>query len=221
MYAENDYLMLSGIQHFYFCKRQWSLIHVEQQWEENRWTVEGQLIHEKADNPYIKEKRKNYFISRAMPVSSATLGLSGILDVVEFEKSEKGIHVEGKRGKWQPTIVEFKRGKEKKDNRDVVQLIAQVICLEETLNIKISYAYLYYNQTNKKKKIEITTELKDEVKFLADQMHKIYQAGVTMEAEMYKNCQECSLINICMPRLTKKKVSISNYMSNHLDEDLV
>jgi len=221
MYEEDDYLMLSGIQHFYFCRRQWSLIHVEQQWQDNRWTAEGQLVHEKADNPYLKEKRKNHFLSRAMPVSSPSLGLSGILDVVEFSKNEAGISVKGKEGKWQPTIVEFKRGKEKKDNRDIVQLVAQAICLEETLNIEVPYAYLYYHQTNKKVKISISDELKHEVHDLTEQMHEIYNQRITTEAEFHKNCKECSLIDICMPRLTKKKVNINNYMYSHLDEDLI
>lgn len=222
MYREDDYLMLSGIQHFYFCKRQWSLIHVEQQWKENRWTAEGQIVHEKADNPYLKEKRKNHFVSRAMPVASSKLGLSGILDVIEFTKTEtRGTAVEGKKGLWQPVIVEFKRGKEKKDNRDIVQLVAQVICLEETLNVNITHSFLYYNQTNKKVKIEITEKLRKEVENTAETMHKVYKEGRTLPAETYKNCKECSLYDICIPRLTKKKTSISNYMNNHLDEDMI
>lgn len=222
MYREDDYLMLSGIQHFYFCKRQWSLIHVEQQWKENKWTAEGRIVHEKADNPYLKEKRKTHIISRAMPVASSKLGLSGILDVVEFTKLDNaGVEIKGKKGLWHPTIVEFKRGKEKKDNRDIVQLVAQVICLEETLDVNISHSFLYYNQTNKKVKIEITQELRREVKRTADIMHEIYQEGRTLQAETYKNCKECSLYDICIPRLTKKKTSIPNYMSNHLDEDMI
>src|SRR5699024_4994050 len=97
-YKEDDYLMLSGIQHYYFCKRQWGLIHIDQQWAENTYTAEGQQLHKKADDPYIKEKRKNLFISRAMHVSSNILGLSGILDVVEFYKDSDGIPFNGKRG---------------------------------------------------------------------------------------------------------------------------
>ncbi|MGZ7140791.1 CRISPR-associated protein Cas4, partial [Streptococcus pyogenes] len=78
----------------------------------------GQFLHQKADNPYIKEKRKDFLISRAMQVSSKELGLYGILDVVEFHKDETGVSLSGKRGKWIPTIVEYKRGKPKKDERD-------------------------------------------------------------------------------------------------------
>ena len=55
-YAEDDYLMISGIQHFKFCRRQWALIHVEQQWAENEHTVIGELMHKKAHDPYLTEK---------------------------------------------------------------------------------------------------------------------------------------------------------------------
>ena len=44
-YSEDDYLQLSGLQHFAFCRRQWALIHLEQQWAENVRTVEGELLH--------------------------------------------------------------------------------------------------------------------------------------------------------------------------------
>lgn len=220
-YNEDEYLMLSGIQHYYFCKRQWSLIHVEQQWEDNKWTAEGQLVHKNTDNPYLKESRGNRFISRAIPISSPSLGLAGILDVVEFVQRKQGITIPGKSGLWWPEIIEFKRGKEKKDNRDIVQLAAQVICLEEKFNITIDYAFLYYKQNNKKLKVYISNEIRSEVKLISDIMHESFKNKVTLPAETYKNCKECSLYDICMPRLTKKPTSISNYMNNHLDEDLV
>lgn len=113
MSAPDDYLMLSGIQHFYFCKRQWALIHIEQVWSDNSFTAEGNKLHEITDDPYLKEKRKNIIISRAIPVSSKDLGLSGILDTVEFIKSDKGIAIANKKGLWMPNVVEYKRGKAK------------------------------------------------------------------------------------------------------------
>ena len=87
-YTEEEYLMISGIQHFKFCRRQWALIHIEQQWEENVHTVVGELMHKKAHDPYLKEKRKDTLIVRALPVSSRTLGVSGECDIVEFHKCE-------------------------------------------------------------------------------------------------------------------------------------
>ena len=212
VYSENDYLMLSGIQHFQFCKRQWGLIHIEQQWADNEATAHGQILHQKADNPYIKEKRKDVIISRAMHVSSKTIGLYGILDVVEFHKDEKGVILKGKRGKWMPTIVEYKRGKPKRDTRDIVQLVAQTICLEETLGCHIETGCLYYHSVNQKKSIEMTETLRQEVFDLAKQMHCYYDDKIIDKAEYFKNCRLCSLVDICMPRLSKKGRSVSNYI---------
>ena len=215
-YAEDDYLMLSGIQHFQFCKRQWALIHIYQEWAENEATTHGQFLHQKADNPYIKEKRKDFLISRAMQVSSKELGLYGILDVVEFHKDEAGISLSGKRGKWIPTIVEYKRGKPKKDERDIVQLVAQTMCLEETLACKIDTGYLYYHSVNKKVEISISAELRQLVVELARQMHELYQKRDLPKAEYFKNCQLCSLVDICMPRLSKKSHSVAHYIQKSM-----
>lgn len=219
VYAENDYLMLSGIQHFQFCKRQWSLIHIEQQWSDNEATAHGQILHKKADDPYVKEKRNDVIISRAMHVSSKELGLYGILDVVEFHKDERGIELKGRSGKWLPIIVEYKRGKDKKDIYDIVQLVAQAICLEETLGCTIEYSYLYYHRVNQKKRIEITPELRKEVVSLASQMHEYYEQKVVPKAEFFKNCQLCSLVDICMPRLSKKNRNIDNYIFHALKSE--
>ncbi len=219
MLEDNNYLMLSGIQHYYFCKRQWCLIHIEQAWEDNLATKEGDYLHKKADNPFVKEKRKDLIISRAMPVSSSRLKFSGILDVVEFEKSEEGIKLSGYDGLYKPYIVEYKRGKEKKDLRDIVQLVAQVICLEETLQCNLDYSYLFYNQTKKRKKIEITSELRELVISIADDMQRLFAERITVAATSYKNCRLCSLKEICMPRLTKKKKSIANYINSYIYGD--
>ena len=212
MSAPDDYLMLSGIQHFYFCKRQGALIHIEQVWSDNSFTAEGNELHEITDDPYLKEKRKNIIISRAIPVSSKDLGLSGILDTVEFIKSDKGIEIANKKGLWMPNVVEYKRGKAKKDNRDAVQVAAQVMCLEEKYNIQIESADLFYFSTKKRETIAITNQLKDEVRIMANQMHTMYENKLTPDAEYFKNCTMCSLYDLCMPRLTKKKKSVQNYL---------
>lgn len=212
MYSQDNYLMLSGIQHFYFCKRQWALIHIEQIWSNNSFTAEGNELHEITDDPYLKEKRKDIIISRAIPVGSKELGLSGILDTVEFIKDDNGIPIPNKKGLWQPNIVEYKRGKPKKDNRDVVQLVAQVMCLEEKYNINIENADLFYFSTKKRETIAITNQLRDEVRIMAEQMHTMYENKLTPDAEYFKNCTMCSLYDLCMPRLTKKRKSVQNYL---------
>ena len=212
MYNEDDYLMLSGIQHYYFCKRQWALIHIEQQWAENQSTMEGNYLHEKADMPFLKEKRRGFLMSRAVPVSSTTLGFSGVIDVIEFQKSNHGIKLNRHKGTWLPEIIEYKRGKEKSDERDIVQLCAQVICLEEKWDIKIDKSYLYYFQTNKRIEVSITDALRNKVIEISKDMHRLYHQQKTPPAEFFKNCQLCSLYDICMPRITKRKASVDHYL---------
>ncbi|CBL19924.1 Domain of unknown function DUF83 [Ruminococcus sp. SR1/5] len=114
-YTEDDYLMISGIQHFKFCRRQWALIHVEQQWAENVHTAVGKLMHQKVHDPYLTEKRKDTILVRALPVSSRIMGVSGECDLVEFHKCEDGIRLHGHRGMYSVYPVEYK--KEKKNQQ--------------------------------------------------------------------------------------------------------
>lgn len=136
-YQEEDFLLLSGIQHFVFCRRQWALIHIEQQWQENLRTVEGGILHEKTHDYTIKEKRGDLIISRSMGIYSRTLGITGACDVVEFHKSRDGVALYGREGNYKPVPVEYKRGKPKQGNADVLQLCAQAMCLEEMLLCRI------------------------------------------------------------------------------------
>ena len=110
-YNEDDYLMLSGIQHFEFCRRQWALIHIEKQWEENYLTVSGELMHEKAHDKDFVETRRNVITTRGMPIYSRNMGVRGDCDVVEFIRdNENGIEIFGREGKYKVVPVEYKRG---------------------------------------------------------------------------------------------------------------
>ena len=144
MYKEEDYLQLSGIQHFAFCRRQWALAYIELQWDENVRTVEGKLLHEKAHDPTNAEKRGDLIISRGMPVYSRELGISGECDVVEFHRSQDGITLFGRDGLYEVIPIEYKRGKPKENDVDILQLMAQALCLEEMLCCQIPFGYLYY-----------------------------------------------------------------------------
>ena len=111
MYSEDDYLMLSGLQHFVFCRRQWALIHIENLWEENLRTVEGNLMHEKAHDSSFCESRGDLYILRGVSIHSSVLGVSGKCDVLEYHRQDTGISLMGKEGLWQPYPVEYKKGK--------------------------------------------------------------------------------------------------------------
>ena len=200
MFQEEDFLMISGIQHFIFCKRQWALIHIEQQWAENVLTVTGSHLHEKTDQPFIREKRKDRLIIRALPVHSRELGISGICDVVEFIRDSEGVFIPKYQDSFRVNPVEYKKGKKKTDLSDEMQMIAQAFCLNEMLGTEINEGEIFYFETRNRTSVEITAE-------------KIELPIV----KVTKKCDRCSLKDLCLPVLSKKE-TVANYMKRRLSE---
>lgn len=216
-YKEEDFLQLSGLQHFSFCRRQWALIHIEQQWNENVLTMKGNLFHEKVHNGYSSEKRKDIMISRGMPIHSRTLGVSGECDVVEFVRNDEGITLPKRKGKYILYPVEYKRGKTKITDEDRLQLTAQVICLEEMFLTEIPKAYLFYGETRRRECVEITEVLKEECRRLLLEMHQLYARGHTPKVKKTKKCEACSMKSICLPKLEKSR-QVASYISEYVEE---
>lgn len=211
MYAEEDYLMLSGIQHFAFCRRQWALIHIEQQWAENYRTTAGELMHKKAHDSEAFERRGELLIARGLRIFSRELGLSGQCDIVEFHLNENGIKLFGYDEKWNPVPVEYKHGAPKENNADELQLCAQAVCLEEMLQTKIPVGYLYYGERRRRSKVEFTEDLRETVKKAAKEMHELFQRGHTPNGKQDKKCKACSLESLCVPKL-QKTVKVRKYI---------
>lgn len=218
MYEEEEYLQLSGIQHFAFCRRQWALAYMELQWAENVRTVEGKLLHEKAHDVRSREKRGDLIISRAMPVSSRELGISGECDIVEFRRSKEGIILSGYEGAYQPVPVEYKRGAPKQSHVDVLQLAAQAMCLEEMLCCDIPEGYLYYGETRHRERVELGEAVRREVKDMLREMHGYFSRRYTPRVKWSKSCNACSLRDICLPVLGKGK-SARQYVEDYIAEE--
>lgn len=216
-YDEEDYLLLSGIQHFSFCRRQWALIHIEQLWKENVRTIEGQFLHEKAHDSSIKEKRGELIISRGMPVFSKSIGITGTCDVVEFYKDPNGVELSGREGRFSAIPVEYKRGKPKESDADILQLTAQVMCLEDMLVCDIKEGHLFYGETNHRLKIEISEEYRQRVKDICAEMHQLYQRRYTPKVKTGQHCKACSMADLCLPKLCGK-LSVSQYIERSLSE---
>ena len=210
--------MISGIQHFAFCRRQWALIHLEQQWTENYKTMDGNFMHRQAHNGASHEKRKDIIISRGMPVFSRIMGVSGICDIVEFHADESGTLIRTFGGKYTPLPIEYKRGKPKTDDSDILQVTAQALCLEEMLCCTIPYGYIYYGETKHRAKVEFTDEIRDKVRKIFAEMHKYYAQCYTPKVKISKKCNACSLKDICLPVLNKKK-SVSGYIDKIISEE--
>ena len=214
-YNEEDFLQLSGLQHFLFCRRQWALTHVESQWAENLRTVEGNLMHERTHNEALTEKCGDIIITRGMNIFSRRLGVSGKCDVLEFHRSDKGVSVFEWEGLWSPYPVEYKRGEPKENNCDAAQLCGQAICLEEMLCCEIKSGSLFYGEIRRRTTVEFTPKLRAEVTDSLKEMHEYYNRGYTPKVKTGKFCIACSLNEICLPVLMKK-TSVADYMRDSI-----
>ena len=221
-YDDDQMLMLSGIQHYMFCPRQWALIHVEQQWADNRLTAEGEVLHKNVDNPSYRQKNGDTITLRGVHVASHALGLYGICDAIELLQSDtqdNAITHPKYAGFWKPYPVEYKRGHRKPDERDAVQLAAQVMCLEEMYEIQISEAALFYYETHRREVVVIDEQLRQLTCELSEAMHKTFDDGITPKAVLQRGCKSCSLFDLCSPELTKK-TTVAYYLKKSFDEEI-
>ena len=214
---DDELLPLSGLQHFAFCRRQWALIHIERLWAENVRTVEGDLMHARAHNEALRERRGNTLTVRGLPVFSHTLGISGKCDVMEFHLDPNGVTLAGESGTWQPFPVEYKRGAPKSHAADELQLCAQAMCLEEMLCCDISCGALYYGETHRRMSVNFTPELRETVRSFCAEMHALFQRGYTPKVRPQKGCTACSLKELCLPGL-QKQGSAANYIRRAREE---
>ena len=202
-----DKLPLSALNHFLFCQRRAALIHLEQSFEQNQHTVEGNIVHDRVDTPGYHILR-GVKVLRAMPVWSDRLGLSGKCDVVEK-------HPDGRL-----VPVEFKKSKKKSYINDDVQVCAQGICLEESLGIEISGGSIFFAASKHRQEVPFTAELREKVEQTAAELHEMIDSRITPTAQRKKACSQCSLINVCLPDAMRLKRGTATWFARQLDAQL-
>lgn len=228
MYPDDEMVMISALQHFAFCKRQCALIHLEQVWTENALTAEGRLLHDRVDQPKT-ENRRDLRTATAIRLRSSRLGVTGVMDMLEFHRRETTQDEAGRvvavplppaGGYWQPFPVEYKRGKPKSHRADEVQLCAQVICLEEMLKVNIPAGALFYGQTRRRQDVAFDSELRALTEAAAQGVHALIQSGVTPPAVYSKACEKCSLIDQCQPKSAGAGKPAQAWLNAQLDSML-
>ncbi len=202
----DDLLMISALQHFIYCERQCALIHIEQLWSENLFTVEGRVIHDKVDTAN-RESRGSVRIEYGMPLRSLRLGLIGRADVVEFHKHDNV---------WVPFPVEYKRGKPKRDNCDKVQLCAQAICLEEMMHVEIPEGALFYGEPRRRYDVKFDAALRKETEETTIRLRNLITSGITPPPLYSAKCKKCSLVELCLPQASKR---VSSYLLKAVEEE--
>jgi CRISPR-associated exonuclease Cas4 len=194
-----------------FCERQCALIHIEQIWTENRLTAEGRILHEKVHDGGT-ETRGDLHIARGLRLHSLGLGLVGIADVVEFRRDDKGVEVPGMTGRWRPFPVEYKRGKPKPNDCDLIQLCAQAMCLEEMLGVPVQEGAIFYGQPRRRMEVAIEAALRKETADTAQRLHALIKKGQTPVVEYEDKCKQCSLLEMCQPKAIGSGKSAKAYL---------
>ncbi len=215
-YSEDDFLPLSALQHLLFCERQCALIHIERLWEENLYTAEGRIMHERVDAGG-KESRGDVRLAFGLPIRSLRLGLSGKADVVEFHREE------GDNGRpiWRPFPVEYKRGRPKKELWDKVQLCAQALCLEEMLGCEVPEGALFYGRTRRRVDVLFESALRRKTEETSARLHELIASGHTPPSLYDERCETCSLMSLCLPKSTTGRRSVARYLGDIIrQEDL-
>ena len=210
MTTDCDYehnIPISMIKQYAYCPHRFSLMYLDNVWAENYKIVEGNITHKKVDNPFIKEKRKDTFYSRSVPVYSNELDLYGIVDIIEFTKSEddSAVKVKGKRGKWKINPIEYKNGKKEKSNADALQLCSQAICLEEMFDTKIEFGEIFYNKIKRKFKVEFDNKLRSQVLNIIGLINESILKNEIIPIREEQNCNLCSIRDNCLPFAYRNK----------------
>lgn len=210
-------LLISGIQHYLFCPRQWGLIHIEQQWAENSMTAEGEVLHSRVHDSDSSFKRGELLSLTSLRVVSEALGIEGVCDAVEFRSAPDGVELFGRPGKWTILPVEYKRGEAKSNDSDIMQVAAQAVCLEEMFGCRIEKGAVYYGKTHSRAYFEIDEGLRNKLINTVEEMHKYYDRRCTPKAHRTKKCCNCSLLDICLPEIFGEQ-NVMDYVWSHIKD---
>jgi CRISPR-associated exonuclease Cas4 len=187
-WADADLVLISALQHYSYCPRQCGLIHLDQAWEENLYTLRGRRVHEQVDVPG-GETAYGVRIERGLPLWSDRLGLIGKGDVVEFRA---GV----------PLPVEYKHGPRRRSGHDELQLAAQAICLEEMFNTSVGRGVIYHHTSRRRREVQIGAALRSEVEEATRMVRSMLRSGRLPAAVNDSRCEKCSLRESCLPSVT-------------------
>lgn len=225
MYAEEELLPVSGLQHMVYCERQAALIHVDRIWADNAFTVEGSHLHRVVDEEGEFE-RGGIRLLRGVALRSLRLGLVGKADVVELHPAREGERAVAVSGlgatEWHPVPVEYKRGRPKAHRADEVQLCAQAICLEEHFEVRLEKGFLYYGQQRRRTEVPLGEELRRHTEEVALAFHELVRSQAIPVRTRDARCDRCSLLDVCMPpkrgRTTSPRRFLRDWVRAHISE---
>lgn len=203
---EDTLVPISALQHYLFCPRQCALIHVEQQWLEDRATAEGRILHERVDGG-AKDRRRGVRTVRGLSIRSLSLGVTGKADAVELHGHAPDVR---------PYPIEYKRGKPKVHRADEVQLCAQAVCLEEMFGCAVPEGALFYGTTHRRLAVPIDQDLRALTAATADSVRAMLASGHTPSPVPMPACARCSLEPLCRPSAIAARPQVSRWLARQL-----
>ncbi len=201
-----DLLMISALQHFSYCPRQCALIHQEQVFNENVYTLRGRAAHERVDEPG-SQFEEGVRVERALPLYCERLGLIGKADVVEFHAGDV------------PYPVEYKHGPRRPKEHDDLQLAAQALCLEEMTGKKVTHGAIYHHGSRRRREVEITDVLRKQVEEATVAVRALLKSGTLPPPVNDQRCHHCSLNEVCQPDALSQKGKINRLHLNLFDPE--
>ena len=204
-FSEDDLAPISALQHMLYCPRQCALIHIERQWVENLFTVEGQILHKRVDKG-TSERRKGVSTESSVPLCSLRMGVTGVADIVEMHTGNR------------PYPVEYKRGRPKAHRSDEVQLCAQAICLEEMLGVPVPEGALFYGRNRRRKVVVFNAALRALTERVASDTRQMIAEGVTPPPDYEASkCDACSLKEVCQPLGPREARVVSRWLAKAIE----
>ena len=195
-YDQAEPVLVSALEHFSYCPRQCALIHREQTFDENIYTLRGDILHERVDEP-DSQMTLGARVERGLPIWSVALGLVGRADVVEFHGDV-------------PYPVEYKHGPKQMGRHADLQLCAQAMCLEEMLGVCVPSGAVYHYSSRTRREVAFTAALRERVVLATSEVRRILQEDRLPLAPADARCRNCSLIDSCMPDVVSRRIRLSN-----------
>jgi CRISPR-associated exonuclease Cas4 len=183
-----DPIPISALEHYSYCPRQCALIHIEQTFDENIYTLRGHMLHERVHEADTGVK-DGVRIERSLPIWSEKLGLIGKADVVEYHGAV-------------PYPVEYKLGPRREGNEAAVQLCAQAMCLEEMTGKRVPRGAIYHHGSRRRQEVAFTKILRAQVQIAAREVRDMLVRGEVPPPANDQRCRHCSLRDSCLPRAT-------------------
>jgi len=176
---------VSALEHYSYCPRQCALIHVEQTFDENLYTLRGRLLHERVHDP-TAEAQAGVRIERGLPLWSERLGLVGKADVVEFHGDA-------------PYPVEYKHGPKRQFAHAALQLCAQAMCLEEMTGLPVPRGAIFHHASRRRTEVCFDASLRARVEQTVAEVRRLLESQALPPPLNDARCDKCSLKDSCLP----------------------